>query len=311
MSKIRQILNHDKLSPDLKNLFGHIVKLYDNQNSPNWEQLVFRKDERFHRENLLKRGLINFDFPDNGLTPYESVLLYSYYYLPMHFMSSFLLYYRESTPIEELLLSNKRCYFIDFGSGTFTSILAFAAVEYMIKTSNDETSTQYSFNGVTYFALDQSKTLMESMTSLNLLFKFNENKNYDFFVVSSLIQNNNWEQVYAKLDHYISDKKDYSILLNFSYFFASPTLDTNSLINIINYITIVHHKATCLIFFQNPTPEFLNEKWEHFKSQLPQFKTVVEITEDIPYFHNSKVKYETMILDNDFVYKLKVKVSEN
>jgi hypothetical protein len=74
------------------------------------------------------------------------------------------------------------------------------------------------------------------------------------------------------IDIYLSIGKyqDYLIVLNYSYLFASNTLDEEKLAELVQEILNTYKSHKICLFFQNPPPEFLNRKWEKFKSLIPE-----------------------------------------
>jgi hypothetical protein len=79
------------------------------------------------------------------------------------------------------------------------------------------------------------------------------------------------------IDIYLSSGQyqEYLIVLNYSYLFASSTLDVEKLAELVKKILNTYKSHKICLFFQNPPLEFLNRKWEKFKSLIPELCPVV------------------------------------
>ncbi len=69
--------------------------------------------------------------------------------------------------------------------------------------------------------------------------------------------------------------QDYLIVLNYSYLFASSTLDVSNLAQLVKKILDNNKSHKICLLYQNPTRKDLNTKWDEFKSNFPELCTVV------------------------------------
>jgi len=108
------------------------------------------------------------------------------------------------------------------------------------------------------------------------------------------------------IDIYLSSGKyqDYLIVLNYSYLFASSTLDVSNLALLVEKILNTHKSHKICLLYQNPV--FLNSKWDEFKSFFPKLCTVVDREAKLRYrnttgqilqseFTEIKLPFETLV----------------
>jgi hypothetical protein len=125
MSNIHKFIEDESTPEPIKWLFRRFVSEFDRQNSSAWYEQVKSTSSEYHRKTLLKQGRCNFDMPKHNLTGKELIILYNYYYFPMHYQSSFEIF---STLITQYLKSNNNTFFFhDYGCGTLSSTMAFGA----------------------------------------------------------------------------------------------------------------------------------------------------------------------------------------
>jgi hypothetical protein len=94
----------------------------------------------------------------------------------------------------------------------------------------------------------------------------------------------------------------YVLIVNFSYLFASFSLNPIDFAIELNRLLIRYENLDVFIFYQNPIPDFLNTKWEEFKNHVPM-NLVASGTNTIKYFNSSKVKYEILHKPFDMKYQ--------
>lgn len=125
MSFIHKFI-HDLETPEpVKILYRHFIREFEEQNSNAWTKHIVEQNDVYHRKTILKQGRCDFDKPRFDLTSEELIILYNYYYFPMHFQSSFEIF---CNLFEEVKDFQKQIFFFhDFGCGTLSSTMAFGA----------------------------------------------------------------------------------------------------------------------------------------------------------------------------------------
>lgn len=88
-------------------------------------------------------------------------------------------------------------------------------------------------------------------------------------------------------------QKGISIIINFSYLMASPTLDIHTLSELVKNIIIQFANVPICIINQNPDKDYLNSNWEIFKSKIPM-KSILSDTAPIKHYGGSTVRYEIL-----------------
>lgn len=125
MSNIHKFIEDESTPDPIKWLFRRFVSEFESQNSSAWHEQVKSTSSEYHRKTLLKQGRCNFDTPKHKLTSKELIILYNYYYFPMHYQSSFEIF---STFFTQYFKSNNNTFFFhDYGCGTLSSTMAFGA----------------------------------------------------------------------------------------------------------------------------------------------------------------------------------------
>ena len=125
MSYIHKFIEDKEIHEPVQWLFRRFVKEYNDQNSSAWNKYVRQNTDEYHRKTLLKQGRCDFDKPPYNLTSAELIVLYNYYYFPMHFQSSYEIF--NNIFEQHLDLENKTIFFHDYGCGTLSSTMAFGA----------------------------------------------------------------------------------------------------------------------------------------------------------------------------------------
>jgi hypothetical protein len=125
MSFIHKFIEDKETPEPIQWLFRRFVSEFDEKNSIAWNKQVKQTTSEFHRKTLLKQGRCEFDNPPLNLTSEELIVLYNYYYFPMHFQSSYEIYKKLFEEQEEF--QNQTFFFHDFGCGTLSSAMAFGA----------------------------------------------------------------------------------------------------------------------------------------------------------------------------------------
>ena len=94
------------------------------------------------------------------------------------------------------------------------------------------------------------------------------------------------------IDIYLSSGqyKEYLIVLNYSYLFASSTLDVSKLAQLVEKILNTYKSHKICLLYQNPPLEFLNSKWEEFKSLIPELCPVVDKEAKLSYRNTTGIR---------------------
>lgn len=114
---------------DLKEFLEEVVNnpFLNHTHTEAWEREVLKQDGLYHTRQILERGTADFNTSFNGLTPDEKVIIYCYYYMQMHIVSSFHVFKKSDSLLKEYIRDpNKNIVFIDFGCGPMTSGVALA-----------------------------------------------------------------------------------------------------------------------------------------------------------------------------------------
>lgn len=117
----------------MKELLKKFIAEFDNQNSNAWCLNVLSKDKKYHCYSLLNRGLgvtsETYNKSDEELSKDELICLYNYYYFPILFESTYLIYSELwDVTFETAFASDNALIFMDFGSSTLPVSLAFSEV---------------------------------------------------------------------------------------------------------------------------------------------------------------------------------------
>ena len=123
------------------------------------------------------------------------------------------------------------------------------------------------------------------------LIKFNQYK-YDKYEGDKLNINFIREIIEKHLKSQFTTK-GLSIIINFSYVFASTSLNINQISGLIKEVIQTYYNIPICIINQNPDLDNLNIKWEEFKQQIP-LKSVAKGAATIQHFGSSKVRYEVL-----------------
>lgn len=144
---------------------------------------------------------------------------------------------------------------IDFGCGPMTSGLALAS---HIQEFHQKKAT------INYIGVDHSAAMLE-MAAV-----FSERR--ELFTTASNFQFLqkclHAEELIKIINQQEKGGQQSTIIFNFSYLFASDTLDQKQLVCIINGLLKYFCERKIVFFFQNPPGDYLNKKWILFKEEL-------------------------------------------
>lgn len=271
---------HINTSDYIKELLGKLVlDPYRNTNSVGWQQLVkntlptyqtvnfctIYKSE-FHRRVVLSQGRTEFDSPyvhfnpNCSLTSSEKVILYCYYYMQMHVCSYFTVLRNYRHFITDYILANKEHFlFIDYGCGPLTAGISMA--RYFSPQNKRELINMH------YLGIDKSKAMLDFANKIS--------KSDSLFDISNTISFiDNQELVYTEIEKYKAKYQNINLVINFSYFLSSFTVDIEYFCDYIKKIMLLFPSSRICIIYQNPPLADLNSKWFSFKSKFPELRTL-------------------------------------
>ena len=289
--------NYYKPSESLKNLFEELIVHPFEHDLPALSEDV-KNNRIYYWEDIariLKQGQsdfdeVSFDKPSNEYYfPKDKVSIYCVHHMPRHLFGSYHIFTKYLTPISE----KNKVVFIDFGCGPLTSGIAFRAFAAQ--------------NDITYLGIDSSRTMLDKAATINR-YGTNTYKN-PFFDKFGLI--GDYSYLTKLLDKYIENGDGTQIIFNFCYFFSSPTLDINSLSDVLIRVMKAHNQHKICLIYQNPDHRSLSGgrrlkvygKWEKLKTNLSVFRSqaIQSNVETFSYcrlinglLHNSNVYYEIL-----------------
>ena len=190
--------------------------------------------------------------------------------MQMHIVSSLHVLKKSDSLLKEYIRDpNKNIVFIDFGCGPLTSGVALAG--YYRSLDKDKPLDFH------YIGIDNSEAMICKATEISQLpawrgctFKFWESYEDHVYILNLIAS-------------YLSSGKyqDYLIVLNYSYLFASSTLDVSNLAELVKKILDNNKSYKICLLYQDPV--FLKSKWDKFKSSFPKLCTVVAQEEKLRY----------------------------
>lgn len=262
-----------KLNQVMKTVIDNTVaQRYEQQNTCAVWQEVMLKSDTAQRKDILRQGKADFVMGEAGLTPEQTVLLYCRHYLQMHLASSrylFELFSKEQSTVEYPLYTDGVT-MIDFGCGPMTSGLALAS---HIHESRQKKAT------INYIGIDHSPAMLEVAKVLSHSRElFSTASNFHF------LQDDNIESLINILNQQKKNSQKSTIILNFSYLFASDSLDQRQLAGTINKLLNCLNGRKIVVFFQNPPMDNLNEKWFLFKQELVFNFEIIKDSTRVPYY---------------------------
>ncbi len=241
-----------------------------------WQREVLasykNKDFKTIRE-IVEGGQAKFDESFKCLTPEERVLVYCYDgNMQQHTVSQLYIFEKHADIFDKYLFNpNQQVLFVDFGCGPLSSGIALAMYYTESQKSNGQ---KLKFN---YIGIDEAESMLlkakEFSQYPNL---FHKSTVFDFFNPYANDPHNFKKRLYDSIDSYISSNT--LIILNFSYLFASSTIDASRLAKFIKEILAIYTCHEICLIFQNPpnsTGTNLNEKWDLFQSRVPDLSTAI------------------------------------
>ncbi|PSL23715.1 class I SAM-dependent methyltransferase [Chitinophaga ginsengisoli] len=212
-----------------------------------------KRIKNFHRNVVLENGRADFALASQGLTPEQKVDLYCYYYFQMHCVSSWW-FYRYLNPRLNTYIKTKDVFFVDIGCGPFTSGLAFNY--YLL-----EADSLNKLN-VDYIGIDTADSMLTRA------------KDFDVCNLKLRYKNISFHNTLLDLSNSFPKDLDITIIINYSYIFASHSLDPKDFIDFTNNLYSAYPNSKILIFQQNPTAPSLNNKWRVYKQGLKNINSL-------------------------------------
>lgn len=231
----------------IENLFKNEINkpvLDDSRSIP--YEILYGMSLRDIRAKVLEFGLSNFDSPYLTITPDEKVNLYCYLNLKKHYFTTYAIIERMFAsvgPIDKIHSVN----FLDYGCGPLTSGIAIADL-YSAKTSKKIK--------INYIGIDISNAMLKKAKQFSQFDCFSDLSRFKF-------SRELGGDVLAEFISSSSDVKSINII-NFSYLFASNTLDIKELRYKLKAIENI--KGPSFLLYQNSANESKNENWEMFKT---------------------------------------------
>lgn len=253
----------DELNEFLQEVVNNPFRKHTNTEA--WECEVLKQDAEYHRKDILERGRADFNTGFKDLTSHDKVIIYCYYYMQMHIVSSFHVFTSSDSLLEEYIINpSKNIVFMDFGCGPLTSGVALAG--YYRSLDKDK---QLDFH---YIGIDNSEAMIRKAREISLRPGWID-CTFDF-----LKSYKSHDYILELIDIYLASGpyQEYLIVLNYSYLFASSTLDVEKLAQLVEKILNTYKSHKICLLYQNPPLEFLKSKWEEFKSLIPELSTVVD-----------------------------------
>lgn len=215
--------------------------------------------KNYHRNTILGQGRADFSTSLEGLSATQRVDLYCFYYFQMHFTSSFLLFSSEQAFIESAI-SGKDVYFVDIGCGPFTSGYAFNT--WLSKLENKN------FKTCNYIGVDTSQAMLDKAKKIFNNLGVNKYDSSVFHTDKNFIADG--------LHSMINNSSDTIFIINYSYLFASLSLNVDDFVSFTNTILTKFcnkNGGKLIVLQQNPEYSSLNLKWHSYKQKLTTLQT--------------------------------------
>ncbi len=270
---------HDR-NENLTNFFKTFInsEFEDHEDTTAWKKEVTDTDWK-HRSDLIERGQCTFLEGVKGLTIRDLVVIYAYYYMEGHAVSLYhvLLNARKKHKISFL----NNLIHVDFGCGPITAAIAMAV--YNLKHGGkDKSKAGLTFH---YIGIDQSDAMLsfgqEVQEAAGRL--FNSKSTFEYI---------NAEDANRELTTAIGKHRGFfgaTICLNFSYYFASQTIDVPALVKLIKRILTEFAADKICLVFQNADNPNKNASWYQFKDYTKGvlFPVYADEAENVSYINVS------------------------
>lgn len=146
--------------------------------------------------------------------------------------------------------------FVDFGCGPITAALSMAFYNLKHHVSGGKTGLRFN-----YIGLDQSEAMLtfgeEVQKAAGGL--FNDQSTFDYLGAEDASK-----ELIPLIEKYRRSSGS-TICLNFSYYFASQTIDVGELVKLVKWILTDFADEKICVVFQNADNPYKNGSWEQFK----------------------------------------------
>lgn len=260
-------------SPELIKIFENLVKkpFNEHQITHAWQREVLDsyKNKNFERiQDIVGRGQADFERPFNGLTPDDRVLVYCCFNMQQHVVSQLYILQKHADIFNKYFFESEyKLIFLDFGCGPLSSAIALARYYAESPISNGQSLYFH------YIGIDRAESMLRKAKEFSLYpGLFRSNSTFNFLNPYANYQTTFYDTLCYFIDLHIY--QNHFIILNFSYFFASPFLNVSKLINFINKILLKYPYSQICLIFQNPQCSF-NQKWNLFKNGIQDLHTAI------------------------------------
>jgi hypothetical protein len=224
--------------------------------TPEWQEHFSMTHWKYHKHFILDRGRADFDEPFRNLGPEDKVLLYCYYNMQMHAASTCYVYEWARRRFR-LPSTGPGTVLIDFGAGPLTLGLGLAW-DFLVHCGTGKDSRPV----LRYIGIEKSRFMTakaEAVVERSGLF---DSSSRFCFVESFRDHQKLCSLIDASGD---TAGKERTIILNFSYFLASYSLDVNCLLDIVHVLFRTYATDDFWIVYQNPLGPGFAERWAMFK----------------------------------------------
>ncbi|AFZ26649.1 hypothetical protein Cylst_4575 [Cylindrospermum stagnale PCC 7417] len=279
-----------------------VVESYANRDFDTIKAIVGKGQQ--NGKSYVISGQTEFDEPYEGLTPDERVLVYCYNNMKQHTVSQLYIFEKHSEVFEPYFFeSSKQVLFMDFGCGPLTSGIAVARYfSEHLQGKNQKLKFRY-------IGIDKAESMLRKAKDFSQFPEFFHKESEFRFYQPSSESISFAEKPSSYITNFVNDTS--LVILNFSYFFASPSLDENFIKSLVKFLKEsvfikFNSSAICLIF-QNTQGSDFNIYWHEFCKQVSELKsTITGPIETIFYYHDmlsrkknrpTKLYYDIRFLD--------------
>lgn len=218
-----------------------------------WPDNILGHTHDYNRLCLLQYGRASFDRDTTTCTATDLVMLYNYYFLRKHYVSTLAVfdYYRQYFT---QLLAHQPLLWIDLGCGPLTSGLAFRQ--------------QFPTQSFSYIGIDKAPAMLQQANAFARSGLFPESCTFQWQQTLEAISDEFWAATF---------QQPHVVLLNCAYVFAA--LDEQaiqSLAQQVNRLLDTYPRNKFVLLFQNTAPSQRDSSYRAFKRYVPRLIAVSE-----------------------------------